>query len=248
VIAVERTDFVAIPVSDLARSEAFYGGVLGLGRNAHSSGERWVEYETGNVSLALSTFGGTMALRVPNVEAARRTLEDEGVEFSMETFDSGVCHGAPFRDPDGNHLLLHRRYAPLEEWEAPPGEVERADFAMVVTQDKERSLRFYEETLGLRRQPNAHEDWPEVESGNLTISIVDYRQIGRDEFEPNQGAIALRVPDVEAARSRLEASGVEFRGETMDTGVCHLVVANDPDGNRIFLHRRYAPFADGSTP
>jgi predicted enzyme related to lactoylglutathione lyase len=119
---------------------------------------------------------------------------------------------------------------------------------MIVTQDKERALRFYEETLGLRRQPNAHEDWPEVETGNLTISIVDYKQIGRDAFEPNTGAVALRVPDVAETRSRLEEAGVEFRGETMDSGVCHLGVFADPDGNRLFVHRRYAPFPDGSQP
>jgi predicted enzyme related to lactoylglutathione lyase len=248
VIAVERADFVAIPVSDLARADDFYGATLGLARNPTCSGERWVEYETDNVTFALSTFGGTIALRVPDVDEARTALEAAGVEFAMDTFDSGVCNGAPFADPDGNRLLLHRRYAPLEAWEAPPTGVERTDFAMVVTQDKERSLRFYEETLGLARQPNAHEDWPEVETGNLTISIVDYRQIGRDEFAPNTGAVALRVPEVAATRSRLEEAGVEFHGDTMDSGVCHLAVLVDPDGNRILVHRRYAPYSDGTMP
>jgi catechol 2,3-dioxygenase-like lactoylglutathione lyase family enzyme len=248
VIEVERVDFVAIPVEDLGRADEFYGNTLGLARNP-GSGERWVEYETPNVTFALSTFGGTIALRVPDVAEARRALEEEeGVEFSMDTFDSGVCHGAPFVDPDGNHLLLHRRYAPLDVWEAPEGEVRRTDFAMVVTDDKERSLRFYEDTLGLRRQPNAHEDWPEVETENLTIAIVDWRQIGRERFEPNTGALALRVGDVEATRSRLEGAGVEFRGDTLDSGVCHLAVFTDPDGNRLVAHRRYAPYSDGSTP
>jgi predicted enzyme related to lactoylglutathione lyase len=244
---VERVDFVALPVSDLARADAFYGETLGLARNP-SSGERWVEYETPNVTVALSQFGGTIALRVPDVAEARRTLEDAGVEFSMDTFDSGVCHGAPFTDPDGNHLLLHRRYAPLDPSEKPETEIQRTDFAMVVTKDKERALQFYEETLGLARQPNAHEDWPEVETGNLTISVADYRQIGRESFEPNTGAVALRVPDVAATRSRLEESGVEFRGDTMDSGVCHLAVLTDPDGNRLFVHRRYAPYPDGTLP
>jgi predicted enzyme related to lactoylglutathione lyase len=248
VIDVERVDFVAVPVSDLGSADDFYGQTLGLARNPNTSGERWVEYETPNVTFALSTFGGTIALRVPDVAEARRTLEEAGVEFSMDTFDSGVCHGAPFTDPDGNNLLLHRRYAPLERWEAPASTVQRTDFAMVVTQDKERSLRFYEETLGLRRQPNAHEEWPEVETGNLTISVVDYKQIGRENFEPNTGALALRVPDVEATRSRLEEAGVEFRGETLDSGVCHLAVFTDVDGNRLFAHRRYAAFPDGSMP
>jgi catechol 2,3-dioxygenase-like lactoylglutathione lyase family enzyme len=248
VIGAERVDFVAMPVQDLARAGEFYEETLGLPRNPKTSGERWVEHETPNVTLALSTFGGTIALRVADVAAARQTLEQAGVEFAGETFDSGVCHGAPFKDPDGNHLLLHRRYAPLEPWEAAPTEVQRADFAMIVTQDKERALRFYEETLGLSRQPNAHEDWPEVEPGNLTLSIVGYEQIGRPEFAPNTGAVALRVPDVAATRSRLEDAGVEFRGDTLDSGVCHLAVFTDPDGNRLFAHRRYAPYPDGTMP
>ena len=245
---IEGTDFVAIPVSDLGSADEFYGQTLGLARNPKSSGERWVEYETGNLTLALSMFGGAIALRVPDVAEARRALEDAGVEFAGETFDSGVCHGAPFTDPDGNRLLLHRRYAPLEAWEAPPSDVERSDFAMVVTQDKDRALHFYGETLGLERQPNAHADWPEFETANLTISVVGWEQIGRREFEPNSGAVALRVPDVAAVRARLEDSGVEFLGEIMDSGVCHLAVFKDPDGNRLVVHRRYAPYPDGSTP
>jgi catechol 2,3-dioxygenase-like lactoylglutathione lyase family enzyme len=248
VIDVERVDFVAMPVSDLARSDEFYGRTLGLARNPNSSGERWVEYETGNVTVALSMYGATLALRVPDVAEARRELEDAGVEFAMDTFDSGVCHGAPFTDPDGNSLLLHRRYAPLEAWDPPTTEIQRADFAMIVTRDKERASRFYGQTLGLPRQPNAHEDWPEFETGNLTVSVVGYEQIGRETFEPNTGAVALRVPDVAAARQRLENAGVEFRGETMDSGVCHLAVFTDPDGNRVFAHRRYAPYPDGTPP
>ena len=127
---VERVDFVAMPVTDLARADDFYGETLGLARNPNSSGERWVEYEAGNVTLALSMYGGTLALRVPDVAEARRELEGAGVEFAQDTFDSGVCHGAPFTDADGNHLLLHRRYAPLDAWDPPATEVGRADFAM----------------------------------------------------------------------------------------------------------------------
>ena len=53
-----------------------------------------------------------VALRVEDVAAARAELEGKGVEFVAETWDSGVCHFAAFRDPDGNVLILHRRYAP----------------------------------------------------------------------------------------------------------------------------------------
>jgi predicted enzyme related to lactoylglutathione lyase len=126
--------------------------------------------------------------------------------------------------------------------------VERTDFAMVITQDKERALRFYGETLGLRRNPLAHDDWPEFETGNLTLAIVHYEQIGRTEFAPNTASIALRVPDVHEARRKLEDEGVEFVTETIDSEVCHIAVFVDPDGNRLMLHRRYAPYADGPTP
>jgi len=123
VIEVERVDFVALPVGDLARADAFYGETLGLKRSPNSS-ERWVEYETGNLTLALlspEAMGpdfkpqpntGPIALRVPNVEEAREKLQETGVQFQGEIIDSGVCHIAGFTDPDGNSLILHRRYAP----------------------------------------------------------------------------------------------------------------------------------------
>lgn len=129
-INVERADFIGIPVQDLARADEFYGQTLGLRRNPNS-GERWVEYELGNVTLALvspeamgpdfEARGHQMpiALRVPDVEEARRKLEAEGVEFAMQTIDSGVCHIAPFHDPDGNTLQLHRRYAPFADGSLP---------------------------------------------------------------------------------------------------------------------------------
>ena len=122
-IAVERTDFVSVPVTDLDRSTAFYRDTLGLEQIGHGG---WPEFALGeNVSLYLldptnigQTFQGphtaSIALRVPDVGEARQALEAKGVKFFGETFDTGVCHMAPFRDPDGNALMLHRRYAPAE--------------------------------------------------------------------------------------------------------------------------------------
>jgi catechol 2,3-dioxygenase-like lactoylglutathione lyase family enzyme len=129
-LQVERADFVAVPVQDLKRAEEFYGNKLGLRRNANS-GDRWVEYELGNVTLALvspeamgpefEARGHQMpiALRVPDVEEARQRLEAEGIGFMHDTIDSGVCHMATFRDPDGNALQLHRRYAPFADGSQP---------------------------------------------------------------------------------------------------------------------------------
>ena len=65
------------------------------------------------------------------------------------------------------------------------------------------------------------------------------------EFEPQKSAhLALRVDDVAAARAELEAKGVQFVGETFDTGVCHMAFFADPDGNTLVLHSRYAPYSD----
>jgi predicted enzyme related to lactoylglutathione lyase len=121
-IDAERVDFIAVPTLDQERAVRFYGETLGLPKNPKSS-ERWVEFETANVTIAIlpheytgrpefTPSSAPIAIRVPDVAEARRRLEDAGVSFHADTIDSGVCHIAPFADPDGNSLLLHRRYAP----------------------------------------------------------------------------------------------------------------------------------------
>jgi catechol 2,3-dioxygenase-like lactoylglutathione lyase family enzyme len=246
-LGIGRVDFVAVPVSDLNAADEFYGHVLGLARNP-GSGERWVEYETGNVTIGLSTFGGGIALRVRDVGAARRALEETGVAFQMETFDSGVCNGAPFQDPDGNHLLLHRRYAPAAPFDPPAGEVERTDFIGVEVSDRERAGEFYGETLGLERNPLAGEEWPEFSVGNVGFLLSTPEQKGQDELRP-EPVLALRVADVAEAMERLSGRGVRFElPELYDTGVCHMAFFSDPDGNGMILHHRYAPYRDGSLP
>ncbi len=97
------------------------------------------------------------------------------------------------------------------------------------------------ETLGLRPDENA---WNEFWVGETCFAIWEPERFGM-EFQPSKGGIALlRVEDVEAARAELEAKGVEFGGETFDSGVCHMATFRDPDGNELVLHKRYAPYAD----
>ena len=128
-IGAQRVDFVAIPTRDRGLAEQFYGETLGLERN-HNSTETWVEFETGNLTLALvepEKFGmefdplpfAAFAIRVADVAEARKVLEDAGVELKGETWDSGVCHGAAFIDPDGHGLLIHHRYAPYPDGTTP---------------------------------------------------------------------------------------------------------------------------------
>jgi len=124
-IEVERVDYVRIPVTDMEKATHFYGEVLGLERNPNSPADDWVEYEVGNVTLAVVTPHthdyeftplpvGTIALRVPDVAEAKAKLEAAGVPVN-DMWDSGVCHGAGLRDPAGNPILLHHRYIPYEQ-------------------------------------------------------------------------------------------------------------------------------------
>ena len=127
-------------------------------------------------------------------------------------------------------------------------DVQRTDFVAVPTRDRERAAAFYGGTLGLTRNPNSTDTWIEFETGNLTLALVSPEQMGL-EFEPLPfGTLMLRVPDVEAAKAKLQEEGVEFLGETWDSGVCQGAVFRDPDGNSIGLHHRYEPYQDGSTP
>lgn len=116
-------------------------------------------------------------------------------------------------------------------------EVERVDFVSVPTRDLARSRRFYGEVLGL---PRSRSNLDEFEAGNVTLTL--WQPEAQDvPFSPNTAGIALRVPDVNVARERLAAKGVESLGDTVDTGVCLMSFLHDPDGNVLILHRRYAP-------
>jgi catechol 2,3-dioxygenase-like lactoylglutathione lyase family enzyme len=245
---VRRIDFIALPVEDLARASSFYGETLGLARNPNTSGDRWAEYETGNLTLALSMYGGGLALGVPDVGEARSELEQRDVQFRMETFDSGVCNGAPFADPDGNPIQLHRRYAPLERFEVPIQEVQRTDFVGVNVRDRASASDFYGRALGLERNPVSSDEWPEYEASNVGLVLSTPEQKGGGEYHPEYG-VALRVADVAESMDRLRDKGVEFEfPEPYDSGVCHLAFFKDPDGNILMLHRRYAPYSDGRMP
>ena len=122
--------------------------------------------------------------------------------------------------------------------------VEHTDFVSVPVTDLERSTTWYAETLGLPQ--TGFGGWPEFKLGdNVFLYLLDPTNIGQQFEGPHTSAIALRVPDVAEAKAALEAEGVPFDGDVFDTGVCHMAQFADPDGNRLMLHRRYAP-ADGA--
>jgi predicted enzyme related to lactoylglutathione lyase len=119
---VTGVDFVPIPTLDLERAVAFYGDTLGLRRSVYRPERNFAEFETGNLTLSVINaqqmglghhpVQTAIALHVEDIETARAQLQDRGVGFEGDTFDTGVCHMAFFHDPDGNALMLHHRYAP----------------------------------------------------------------------------------------------------------------------------------------
>ena len=115
--------------------------------------------------------------------------------------------------------------------------VEHVDFVSVLTQDLPRAKQFYSEALGLEVESEGDHDL-ELRAGQVTLDVFDPTSIGQP-FAPSPAGIALRVPDVDAARAELEAKGVEFDGETVATSVCRQAWFKDPDGNALMLHRRY---------
>ena len=118
-------DFVPLSTQDLDRAVEFYGSVLGMPRSVYRPDAGFAEFETGDVTLSVvdpvemqigefKPNANHLALQVDDVHAARKTLEERGVTFLNDVFDTGVCHMAFFHDPDGNALMLHHRYEPRQ--------------------------------------------------------------------------------------------------------------------------------------
>ena len=119
--------------------------------------------------------------------------------------------------------------------------VSGVDFATIFVKDYPGAVAFYGDVLGLEHSADYGKiPGGEFETGNLTLQVMDAASIGQ-EFAPSGHPLAFHVDDVENARGALEAQGVQFMAETMDSGVCHMAFFKDPDGNALMLHHRYAP-------
>jgi catechol 2,3-dioxygenase-like lactoylglutathione lyase family enzyme len=119
--------------------------------------------------------------------------------------------------------------------------VTKTDFICIPVTDYDSSAKFYGEVLGLPLSKR----WGsmpagEFETGSLTIALMQPDAFGL-EFSPHRFPVALHVDDVAGARGELESQGVEFQGDIIDSGVCHMAYFADPDGNALMLHNRYAP-------
>jgi catechol 2,3-dioxygenase-like lactoylglutathione lyase family enzyme len=120
-------------------------------------------------------------------------------------------------------------------------EIKGLDFLGVPTRDPDRARAFYRDTLGLR--PDEHAEY-EVWAGDTCFAIWEPEKVGMPFAAQKGNPWPLRVDDVAAARTALEAKGVTFFGDPLDTGVCHMAFFEDPDGNQLMLHHRYQPYED----
>jgi predicted enzyme related to lactoylglutathione lyase len=123
--------------------------------------------------------------------------------------------------------------------------VRGVDFVSIPTTDLERAMAFYGDVLGLPRsslwqRPGQEPVGAEYETGTVTLALMVCQRLGL-ELQPHRVPVALRVDDVLAAKAELEARGVVFKGDIIDSGVCHQAIFEDPDGNLLDLHHRYAP-------
>jgi catechol 2,3-dioxygenase-like lactoylglutathione lyase family enzyme len=123
----------------------------------------------------------------------------------------------------------------------PPPLITGTDFITVATRDFDSALAFYGGVLGLEESKRwGQMPGAEFETGNLTIALMQSDAFGI-EFRANNHPIEFRVEDFEAAKAELESRGVEFKGQTLDSGVCFQAFFEDPDGNTLAIHHRYAP-------
>ena len=119
------------------------------------------------------------------------------------------------------------------------------DYVGIPSNDLDTARAFYENVLGLEsssvwQRPGEDAVGAEFETGTVTVALINCPGLGIP-FSPNPAPLALQVEDVAAARAALQAKGVEFLGDTIDSGVCHMANFKDPDGNAVMLHHRYAP-------
>jgi catechol 2,3-dioxygenase-like lactoylglutathione lyase family enzyme len=107
--------------------------------------------------------------------------------------------------------------------------ITRLDFIGIPSQDADRARSFYRDTLGLRPyEHGAYEQW----AGDTCFGIWEPKKVGMPFVAQKGNPWALGCDDVAATRAELEAKGVEFAGDTLDTGVCHMAFSWGSGGDR----------------
>ena len=131
------------------------------------------------------------------------------------------------------------------------------DFVLYYVSDLDRAVSFYERRLGLKLAGRWDSyRWAEFDTEPVTLALSEVRDTARIGAEPTAAsllpksstaqdgkevpvpAIGLAVADVDSALEELRRAGVKVLVETVESGVCHMALITDPDGNALWLHRR----------
>ena len=119
--------------------------------------------------------------------------------------------------------------------------VRGVDFAVMPTRDFDTAVKFYGDTLGLRRSVFVPDrKYAEFETGNLTLMVIDPPGMNIEETESRNADRAPRRRRACGAHPAWSSNGSTFTGDIIDSGVCHQAFFADPDGNILILHHRYA--------
>ena len=176
--------------------------------------------------IARAAWAAVEPMHGPTVRSLLRQADSRGVVLHERRAHRGDTDGSRSRSGPNDRLT---RMALIQD----------LDFIGIPSQDAERARSFYRDVLGMRPDEHAeYEQW----AGGTCFVVWEPERVGMEFVAQTGNPLPLRVEDVHAARAELESRGVTFFGETLDTGVCHMAIFADPDGNQLMLHHRYMPY------
>ncbi len=106
--------------------------------------------------------------------------------------------------------------------------------------DMPRARQFYEGVLGLTPNAPLRSDGPKWIEYNIGPGTLGIGSSPHWLPSPNGPSVALEVEDFEAALSALREHNIPCIVGPLETPVCHMATVQDPDGNKLTLHRRKA--------
>jgi predicted enzyme related to lactoylglutathione lyase len=109
-------------------------------------------------------------------------------------------------------------------------------FVGIPVTDVKRAREFYEGAVGLTVTDEMMDGkWIEYAVGDNTLAIAN---VGEQWKPCHEGtSAALEVEDFDKAIKHLKGRQVRFAAEPFETPCCHMAVVQDPDGNKLIIHK-----------
>ena len=249
---ISGIDHVRLYVSDIAKSRAFYGDVLGLpasGGNCAGDARpcfavntvQYVELEP-VPSPAPRNWVAEIAFATDDAAGLRRYLLAHGFAAREISNDGGAPH-FEVSDPEGNHIAFVQRAAKATDFETSPKQLgSRMIHAGYVVKDRATEDRFYRELLGFRTYwyggfKDQDIDWFELQvpDGNDWIEYMLNIPANADQKEMGeQNHFSLGVKDANVAAAEFRKRGwKKLDGPEVGRDGKNSIDAFDPDGTRV---------------